>query len=260
MTAVLYKHVFQFSRRHGSEYIAAVPADRQLITNLRRELKSAANPQKGPGMQAYMKSSMPYYGVPSAPLGQICKAVFADHPLDNFADWRDTTLALWRGARFREERYAAIELTGHRRYRQFQKVTAMSMYEEMIVTGAWWDYVDAVAIQRIGPLLPAFPGRLKPRLRRWSTSSDMWKRRSSIICQVSAKRETDLDLLYACIEPNLDDKRFFIRKAIGWALRSYAWTDPKEIVRYVRANESRLSGLSKREALRNISGVAATQR
>jgi len=45
---------------------------------------------------------------------------------------------------------------------------------------------------------------------------------------------------------------FFIRKAIGWALRAYAWTDPKEVARYVAANESRLSGLSRREALKNI--------
>jgi len=59
-------------------------------------------------------------------------------------------------------------------------------------------------------------------------------------------------LLYANIEPNLADRNFFIRKAIGWALRSYAWTDPEEVARYVAANEARLSGLSKREALKNI--------
>jgi 3-methyladenine DNA glycosylase AlkD len=81
---------------------------------------------------------------------------------------------------------------------------------------------------------------------------DLWKRRVSIICQLKFKRETDLELLYANIEPNLTDRDFFIRKAIGWALRQYAWTDPIEIARYVRSNESRLSGLSKREALKNI--------
>jgi len=80
----------------------------------------------------------------------------------------------------------------------------------------------------------------------------MWKRRVSIICQLRFKKETDLELLYSNIEPNLDDREFFIRKAIGWALRQYAWTDPGEVVRYVRSRESRLSGLSKREALKNI--------
>ena len=89
-------------------------------------------------------------------------------------------------------------------------------------------------------------------MRAWSEDKDMWKRRVSIICQVSFKKETDLKLLYANIEPNLADRNFFIRKAIGWALRSYAWTDPAEIVRYVREHEQVLSSLSRREALKNV--------
>ena len=85
----------------------------------------------------------------------------------------------------------------------------------------------------------------------WSIDSDMWKRRSAIICQLHAKRETDLDLLYACIAPSIGSSEFFLRKAIGWALRQYAWTDPEEVARYVATNANRLSGLSQREALKN---------
>jgi 3-methyladenine DNA glycosylase AlkD len=129
----------------------------------------------------------------------------------------------------------------------------LPVYEEMIVTGAWWDYVDAVAVHLVGDqLLRDFPGDVKPLMRAWSTDSNLWKRRASIICQVAFKGETDVDLLYACIQPNLADRQFFIRKAIGWALRQYAWTDPAEVRRYVTANASRLSGLSRREALKNI--------
>jgi 3-methyladenine DNA glycosylase AlkD len=89
-------------------------------------------------------------------------------------------------------------------------------------------------------------------MRAWSTDPFLWKRRISIICQLSFKKDTDLDLLYANIEPNLSDREFFIRKAIGWALRQYAWTDPKEVVRYVATHESQLSSLSRREALKNV--------
>ena len=89
-------------------------------------------------------------------------------------------------------------------------------------------------------------------MRRWSTDANMWKRRVSIICQLRFKGDTDLELLYRNIEPNLADREFFIRKAIGWALRQYAWTDPKEVARYVRGHEAQLSGLSRREALKNI--------
>ena len=60
------------------------------------------------------------------------------------------------------------------------------------------------------------------------------------------------DLLYDCIVPSIGSKEFFLQKAIGWALRQYAWTDPAEIRRYVKKNESSLAPLSKREALKNI--------
>ena len=93
---------------------------------------------------------------------------------------------------------------------------------------------------------------MRPIIKRWSTDADMWRRRSSIICQVGFRGDADLDLLYSCIEPNLADKDFFIRKAIGWALRTYAWADAAEVVRYVAANKDRLSPLSQREALKNV--------
>ena len=80
----------------------------------------------------------------------------------------------------------------------------------------------------------------------------MWKRRSAILVQIKAKAETDLALLHACIEPSIGSREFFLRKAIGWTLRQYAWTDPAEVSRYVAENAGRLSGLSRREALKNI--------
>ena len=86
----------------------------------------------------------------------------------------------------------------------------------------------------------------------WSRASNLWKRRSAILCQIGLKRDIDLDLLYDCIDPNLGDPEFFIRKAIGWALRDYAWIDPREVKRYVKKHQSELSPLSRREALKNI--------
>jgi 3-methyladenine DNA glycosylase AlkD len=125
-------------------------------------------------------------------------------------------LALWREAQFREERYAAIELTGARRYRAYQSPAILPLYEEMIVSGAWWDFVDAIAPHRIGGyLLRGYPVSIKPVMIAWSRSDDRWKRRSAIICQLGFKDATDLGLLYGCIEPNLDEREFFIRKAIG---------------------------------------------
>ena len=126
------------------------------------------------------------------------------------------------------------------------------MFEEMIVSGAWWDFVDAIATHQLGDVLQADQSRTSALMRRWSRDGDMWKRRAAILCQIRFKRDTDLKLLYDCIEPNLGDTQFFIRKAIGWALRQYAWTDPREVKRYVKANKAQLSNLSVREALKNV--------
>jgi 3-methyladenine DNA glycosylase AlkD len=224
-----------------------------LLLRVRRELGRVAAPHKASMMQAYMKSAMPYHGVQTVLLRQSCKRIFADVDLATRENWREHVLQLWRGATHREERYAAILLTGDKRAATFQTPAVMPLYEEIIVTGAWWDYVDEVASHRVGPILRAHPAEMRKMMLAWSQSDDMWKRRTSIICQLGFKKETDLDLLYACIEPSLDSKEFFLRKGIGWALRQYAWTDPAEVKRYVRRHKDRLSSLSQREALKNIS-------
>jgi 3-methyladenine DNA glycosylase AlkD len=203
-------------------------------------------------MQAYMKSLMPYRGV-SAPVQRaLWRKIFGQYPLMREEQWRDVALELWRNAEYREERYAAVAFTDLKIYLPYRTVDAVPMFEEMIVTGAWWDFVDAIAGHHLGDVLRANPRRMQPLMRRWSTDEHMWKRRASILCQLGFKRDTDLDLLYDCIEPNLADKDFFIRKAIGWALRQYAWTDPVEVKGYVKSHRSRLSGLSVREAMKNI--------
>jgi 3-methyladenine DNA glycosylase AlkD len=226
--------------------------DSSLLLRVRRELRRVASARRAAGAQAYMKSEMPYHGVSAPLLRATCKRIFADLEFPRREVWQNHVLSLWRSAKFREERYVAIALAGHRLAKPFQTLAAMPLYEEIIVTGAWWDYVDDVASHRVGPILRDYPTPMKRKMLAWSKSQNMWKRRTSIICQLGFKKETDLDLLYACIEPSVDSKEFFLRKAIGWALRQYAWTDPAEIKRYVRRNRARLSGLSIREALKNV--------
>ena len=226
-------------------------ADRALIEAVRSGLRAAADPARAPKMQAYMKSAMPYHGVPSAGQSLVFRAAFAAHHLDTFEAWRDTVLALWRAATHREERYGAIQLAARRSYAAYLTRDALPILEEFIVTGAWWDYVDETA-NLVGDLLHDDRVWMTRTMRAWSHDEHLWKRRISIICQLRFKAATDLDLLYANIEANLDDRDFFIRKAIGWALRQYARTDPDEVLRYVTAHADRMSPLSKREALKHV--------
>jgi 3-methyladenine DNA glycosylase AlkD len=226
--------------------------DSRLLKRLRAELARAGDPARAEGARRYMKSEMPFHGVTASVLRSVCKEVFRQHSLPDAAAWRDAVLGIWRGAKFREERYAAIELAGDRRAHPFEDLYAVPMYEEMIVTGAWWDTVDAIASHRIGSLLRRYPRPMKRTLLAWSRGNDMWKRRTAILSQLSFKSDTDTVFLYACIEPSLPSTEFFLRKAIGWALRQYAWTDPVEVVRYVTKKGDSLSPLSQREALKNV--------
>ena len=229
--------------------------DRALIDTARSALTAAANPEKAPDMQAYMKSAMPFLGVQKPARDRIAAGL---ETLPDRQTWLDTVRALWREATHREERYLALALAGDRRYRAYRAIEALPLFEELIVTGAWWDHVDAVATFMLGELLDRDPAALAPVLRAWATDADMWKRRAAIVCQVRRKARTDLPLLYDCIEPNREDGEFFIRKGIGWALRAYAWVDPDEIERYCATHE--LSPLSRREALRNVDRIRTRQR
>ena len=127
----------------------------------------------------------------------------------------------------------------------------LALYEEIIRTGAWWDLVDGVA-HRPGRPVAGPPGRTDAGARRWSRDEDFWVRRAAITAQLGAKAATDTDLLAAVIEANLEDPEFFIRKAIGWALRQYARTDPAWVQAFVRRHWDELSPLSRKEALRNL--------
>lgn len=229
---------------------ATPKASKPLIREVIAALRSAADPEKAGPMQAYMKSAMPYLGVQTPQLRAAAKQVYGARRLDGFASWRDTVLSLWRNAKYRGERYAAVELIGHRFYREHRTLDALPLYEEIVVTGAWWDFVDAVATQLLFELIVSDRPATSRAMRAWSRSDDVWKRRSAILCQIKCKADTDRDLLYETIEGVMDEEEFFLRKAIGWALREYAKTDAAEVIRFVNKHRRRLSPLSKREALR----------
>lgn len=194
-----------------------------------------------------MKSDMPSLGVRVPEVRKIVKEAVKKYPLATPELLRQAALDLWRNAAAREERYAAIDLTGLRLVKE--DLDMLPVYEEIIRTGAWWDLVDGVA-HRIGALLLAHPESMTPLLLRWSRDADMWVRRASITAQLGAKARTDTALLAAVIKANLADKEFFIRKAIGWALREFSKTDPNWVRAFAAENAPSLSPLSTREALR----------
>jgi len=224
-------------------------ANAELISAIRSRLLHAAVPARAAGAQAYLKSEMPSLGVRVPEVRRIVKTAARELPPGSLPELQSTVLELWRGAACREERYAAIDLTGLPL--AAGEMGMLALYEEIIRTGAWWDLVDGVS-HRLCELLQTHREDMSIVLRRWSADEDMWVRRAAITAQLGAKSATDPALLAAVIEPNLADREFFVRKAIGWALRDYADTDPGWVRGFAEAHGEALSPLSRREALRKI--------
>jgi 3-methyladenine DNA glycosylase AlkD len=221
-----------------------VPA---LVPAVRTALRTAADPERGRGMQAYLKTTEPCLGVRLPEVRRLTREAADADPPRTVADVQRAASTLWREAAYREERYAAITLTGLPVARAALEL--LPLYEGMITGGAWWDLVDGVS-GRIRDLLLDHPVQLRPVLRGWARSDDRWLRRSAVIAQLGARERTDRALLTEVIEVNAADREFFIRKAIGWALRDLAKTDPAWVRGFLAEHE--LSPLSRREAAKHL--------
>ena len=231
---------------------ATTPADAALVRAVRLALAAAADPAIAVQQRAYMKSALPYYGLPSPRLKAELRPLLKDwHPADE-ETWAATVRTLWDEATHREEWYAAIAVARHRRARAWVDETSLDVWEHLIVTGAWWDVVDDVATHLVGDVLAGHRAAATPVVRAWATDDDLWLRRTAVICQVGHRAETDQALLRYAIEANVDDTSFWLRKAIGWALRQHARTDPGWVRAEVDRLGDRLSGLSRREALKHL--------
>ena len=223
-----------------------------LVRDLREALAAAGDPARAEQQRRYLKSAMEMYGVGVPRTRRIAQAVAASHP----CLWRDATgweaalRRVWDTAGHREERFAVLAIIRSRLSAPHaDRIESLVLYEHLLRTGQWWDLVDE-ASHAVGLVVRAHPAAAA-RMRAWATDADLWVRRSAIICQLQHKEHTDLPLLSDVIEANQDDGEFFIRKAIGWALRDYARTDGAWVRAFV-TDHPRLSPLSRREALKHL--------
>jgi len=215
-------------------------------------------------MQAYMKSTLPCHGIKAPLRRRLTAERVSAQPLPDTAMLAAVMCMLWREARFREERYAAMELARVGPHSKLLDVSLLPLYEEMIRDGAWWDYCDDISANAIAPLLEQHPRVIKPVLRRWARGNDLWLRRAAFLCQRSLKAPAfDAPLFYETILPSIGAspfaREFFIRKGIGWALRSRSYSAPDEVRAFLREYDAQLSPLTKREAMKVIERRAARQ-
>ena len=242
-----------------------MPADRAvaaLAADLVSALTRGGDPQRARGQRAYMKSAMPFHGVPVPTVRRLVRHALKRHALADQDAWQEAVRFLWRRATHREQRYAAVEVLLAPADAAWLAPPAIPLIKELVTTGAWWDTGDAVAINGMGAVLRSCPEKTAALLLRWAEDDNFWKRRTAILAQLKFKDATDEALLCAAIEPSIDDPaqateggtpaqaRFFLRKAIGWALREHSRTNARFVIDYVHERAGRLAPLSKREALK----------
>lgn len=224
------------------------PTSHPLAESLRAAMRAAADPAVAAGMQAYMKTDQPFYGIQADPRRRLFKETAHRFPIATRAEYEAVVRALWEGP-CREDQYQAIEAAGH--YRRFHDAASWPLYEHLVRTATHWDTLDWIAGRLLSPLVLRHRA-FEADLARWAQDDNLWVRRAALLAHLHHRDQTNTALLADLILRLAPERAFFIRKAIGWVLRDYSYTDPAWVEAFVAAHADVLSGLSRREALKHV--------
>ncbi len=232
--------------RHPVSYTRSMSEVTQFVAT---RLSAVADSEKAADMARYMKSSVPFYGVQKPGRERVLRELKVALPPADSGEYVAAVLGLW-GQPHREEKYLAIGYA--KTFKEFITVDHLDLFERLIREGAWWDLVDDIAIRLVGSVLLAEPDTVGTVMDSWVTDPDMWIRRSAIISQLKHKGSTNEERLFSYCLDRASETEFFIRKAIGWALREYAKTAPDAVARFLVEHGSVWSGLTFREAAKHL--------
>lgn len=221
-------------------------------------LRENKNPEKITGMENYMRNQFKFLGLQATERRQLAKdflkekraetknRTLTSRSQESVIDWSLLYL-LWE---LPEREFQLIGLDYLKRVEQYFVLEDFTHLQQLVLTKSWWDTVDFLA-KNIGHLVLKGP-TLKKDMEKWSLEDNMWLRRVAILHQLAFKNQTNTALLETVILNNVKDTEFFIRKAIGWALREYAKTNEDWVRQFVQTHEQDLSSLSVREATKNL--------
>lgn len=232
--------------------IGTMPEPTSLAAEIMRRLDAAyeraRDPQRAAPMAAYMRDQFGFLGIPSPAQKVIAREVLAGLDRPGEADLAAVAAECWQRDE-REYQYFACGLL--RRHCRGCSEDFLPVAEHLIVTRSWWDTVDTLAAHVVGPLVARYP-RLVEVTDRWLTDDNIWLVRAAILHQLTFKESTDAARLFRYCTVQAGHHDFFVRKAIGWALREYARTDPAAVRGFVTSHQSRLAAVTVREALKNL--------
>jgi 3-methyladenine DNA glycosylase AlkD len=204
------------------------------------------DPDAAVAMAAYMRDQFAFAGIQTPTRRALAREVLAGREPPSERELVRVARACWKRPE-REYQYFACDYLV--KYAKRCSPRLLGDLRWLVTHKSWWDTVDALA-KTVGDLVRTHDV-LRADMDQWVDDDNFWIARVAIIHQLGFKGATDADRLFGYCTRRAADTEFFIRKAIGWALREYSKTDPDAVRTYVAAHPE-LSPLSKKEALRRI--------
>lgn len=220
-----------------------------LVEKVGRELRKNADPERSQPMKKYMRDKFEFFGLSSPLRKSVCKE-FLQQKLSP-QETRKFVALLWAKPQ-REFQYFAVDYLEKHMDTSAEFEANIECVKGLITSKSWWDTVDALASKIVGGLVKKHRDDGKNVMEEWIDHENMWLRRTAILHQLSYKEETDEKVLFRFCSLRAQEEEFFIRKAIGWALRQYAWTSGSRVKKYLLKHKKELSSLSFKEAAKHL--------
>lgn len=211
-------------------------------------LQPLADQERAVAMAAYMQGHFAFLGIQTPQRRKAVHSLLRSYEGDPLA----AADILWH-RREREYQYVACDLLTLRA--QTLAPDALEFLLALALRKPWWDTVDNL-VKVAGVLVQRQPA-LAARMDALIQDEDFWLRRIALLHQLGWKGKTDEKRLFRYCLQQAGEKEFFIRKAIGWALRDYARHAPAAVAGFLVHNGAVLSPLSRREAGKHLQGGEA---
>ena len=213
-------------------------------------LRSMADPVRAVETKRYLKSDLEFLGLITADVRPVVKTFVRANPNARRTAVLEVVRTLWAERVF-EARWLAVELLDA--YESSLRPADMRLLERMIRESKTWALVDMLAVSIAGGLVARYE-ELSSTLDRWATHDDFWVRRASMLALLKPLRrgEGDFERFARYADGMLDEKEFFIRKAIGWILRETSKKRPDLVYEWLLPRASRASGVTTREAVKYL--------
>jgi 3-methyladenine DNA glycosylase AlkD len=224
---------------------------KQFVNAVEHALTPLADETKAQGMKAYLLNQFEFLGL-AAPVRRAAVKEIGKVKWQGSADLLAAAELLWQKLE-REYRYTAIDLL--RQHSSQLSVNDLPALQALLLREPWWETVDGLSAVIADVMHAAVQQQPNAAIAMdvWLKNPSHWVRRSAMLHQLGWRLETDTMRLFGYAQQLADEKEFFIRKAIGWALRDYARWNPKAVTNFLLEHRAKLSGLTVREAAKHLS-------